>query len=270
MPEFQAVAPSLTHFEAPPGAMRPESDVRGPAATILVDAIPIRNQLLSALTPHDLATLEPHFETVHLRRRTVLFGPGESGHRVLFPESAVVSLVNTLRDGRASGVGTVGREGMVGLHVFLGDGAAPLKAVVHIQGAARSMDALVFKRLSEVSGPFHRVMLRYTQAFLTQTAQTAVCNGAHLVEQRCARVLLMTSERVEANTFSLSHELLALMLGVRHAGVALAMLALQDKTLIRCGRRHVEIIDHIGLEKASCECYQTVGAQYARLLAPPI
>lgn len=271
MREFHAGAgPSLTHFEAPCGTMRPERDVRSPARTILFDDIPVRNQLLSALAPHDLATLEPHFETVHLRRRTAVFGAGESTRRVLFPESAVVSLVNTLRDGSASGVGTVGREGMVGLHVFLGDGAAPSKAVVHVRGAARSMDALVFKQLSEASGPFHRVMLRYTQAFLTQTAQTAVCNGAHLVEQRCARWLLVTSERVEAPKFSLSHDVLAFMLGVRNAGVALAMLALHDKKLIRCGHRRVEIIDRIGLEKASCECYQTVGAQYARLLAPPI
>lgn len=271
MQEFQAVAaPPLTHFEAPPATTRLESDVRRPAGTIQFDDIPVRNQLLSALAPHDLATLKPYFETVHLRRRTVVCCTGESSRRVVFPESAVVSLVNTLRDGRALGVGTVGREGMVGLHVFLGDGTAPIKAVVHVPGAARSMDALVFKGLAESSGPFHRVMLRYTQAFLTQTTQTAVCNGAHLLEERCARWLLMTSERVEANKFPLTHELLAFMLDVRHAGVALAMLALEDKKLIRYGHGRVEIIDHIGLEKAACECYQTVGAQYARLLAPPV
>jgi CRP-like cAMP-binding protein len=131
---------------------------------------------------------------------------------------------------------------------------------------ARRIEAGVFIELSTVPGPFHRMLLRYTQAFLTQVAQTAACNGAHLVDERCARWLLMTHDRVDGNEFRLTHEFLAFMLGVRRAGVTVAMRALQDARLISYTRGKVTVVDRSGLERKSCECYAVVRAHFERLL----
>ncbi|HEX2717910.1 MAG TPA: Crp/Fnr family transcriptional regulator, partial [Gemmatimonadaceae bacterium] len=184
---------------------------------------------------------------------------------VYFPETCVVSLISTLHHGGAVEVGTVGCEGMAGLPVFLADNESPMRAIVQIPGAALRVDAEYFARATAV-GRLHVLLLRYTQAFLTQVAQTAACNAAHLVEERCARWLLATRDRVDGDTFPLTHEFLAFMLGVRRAGVTVAMQALQDAGLVRYGRGWVTIVNRGGLEAASCECYATVRAHYARLL----
>ena len=128
------------------------------------------------------------------------------------------------------------------------------------------MPAERFQQLAAVDGPLHRAMLRYTQAFLTQVAQTAACNGAHLVVQRCARWLLMTHDRVQGDEVELTHEFLAFMLGVRRAGVTVALQELQQQGLIRTRRGHVVIVDRAGLERASCECYQVVRDHFDRAL----
>ena len=185
---------------------------------------------------------------------------------MLFLETAVVSLVTTFEDGGTVEVGTAGCEGMVGLPVFLGDPVSTVSGFTQIPGMATRMDADTFARLSAAPGSLQRMMLRYTEAFLTQVSQTAACNAAHLVEQRCARWLLMTHDRVEGDDFPLTHEFLAFMLSVRRAGVTLAMRALQDAGFVRYTRGHVTVVDRAGLERASCECYRVVSAHFARLL----
>jgi CRP-like cAMP-binding protein len=180
---------------------------------------------------------------------------------VYFPETAVVSLVNSLSDGRMVETATVGRDGMAGLPAFLQAGAPSPQAFVHVPGSARRMDATTFRRMSGAPGPLHDVMLSYTLTFLTQVAQTAACNGSHLLEERCARWLLMTAERAGVRAFPLTHDFLSFMLGVRRAGVTNAMRSLQDRHLIRYVRGRIEILDDVGLERASCECYGTMRAR---------
>ena len=229
-------------------------------------AAPIRNRLIGALSPAELARLRPHLEPVQLEQRTTLYDVDEVPIRyVYFPETCVVSLLNTLHRGGAVEVGTVGCEGMAGLPVFLSDNESPLRAIVQIPGMAARIEVEHFLRAT-AGGQLHVLLLRYTQAFLTQVAQTAACNAAHLVEERCARWLLTTHDRVEGDSFPLTHEFLAFMLGVRRAGVTVAMQALQDRHLVRYGRGWVSIVDRAGLEAASCECYATVHAHYERLL----
>ena len=225
-----------------------------------------RNQLLAALPPAELQRLVPHLERVELAQREAVFEPHLPIPYVYFPETAVLSLTSILRDGGTVEIGTSGREGMAGLPVFLGDDAGTIRAFAQIPGAAIRIEAVAFARLAGVAGPFHTLLLRYTQAFLTQVAQTAVCNAAHLVEQRCARWLLMTHDRVDGDEFPLTHEFLAFMLGVRRAGVTLAMGGLQDARLVHYVRGRVTVADRLGLERTSCECYAVVRAQYDRLL----
>jgi CRP-like cAMP-binding protein len=230
------------------------------------DDVPVRNQLLTGLGASHLADIKSRFETVNIEPRMSLFASDGSIEHVYFPETAVVSLVNTLREGQVVQEGAVGREGMVGLSVFLNGYGSSVRAVVDVPGVARRLDVQVFRRLSASPGPFHLVMLRYTQAFLAQVARTAACHGMHLLQERCAGWLLTTRERVNASEFPLSHELLSLALGARRTGVTLAMRSLEDGQLIRWRHGRVEIIDVDGLEGASCECHGVVRAEYARLV----
>lgn len=224
------------------------------------------NHLLATLPDRTLSHLRRHLERVTLESREVLFLQHATMSHVYFPETAVVSLVSQLSDGRTVEVATTGCEGLVGLPVFFGSASSSTSAFVQIPGTALRMDAGLFQRATEESDSLHRLLLRYTQAFLAQVTQTAACNGAHLVEQRCARWLLMTHDRVAGDEFPLTHEFLALMLSVRRPGVTLAMRALQDGGLVRCLRGRVEVVDRPGLERISCECYGVVRRQFAHLL----
>jgi CRP-like cAMP-binding protein len=228
---------------------------------------PVRNFLLASLSVRELASVWPSLEQVTLVVRHPLFEPETPIRHVYFPETAVVSFVSELREGGIIEVGTAGCEGMAGLPIFLGEDRASVRAFIQVPGTALRMDAERFARLAGVAGPFHQTMMRYTLAFLTQVSQTAACNGAHLVEQRCARWLLMTHDRVEGDELSLTHEFLAAMLGVRRAGVTIAMHALQETGLVRQARGRVVVVDRAGLERVSCECYRTVRAHSERLLA---
>lgn len=225
-----------------------------------------RNRLLAALSAPDRAHVEAHLELVELRQRDVLFDAGERIDHVYFPETVVVSLVSWLEDGGSVEVGTTGCEGVAGLPVFLGDAVSPVRAIAQIPGRARRLSADLFTDLTARSADLHRLMLRYTHAFLTQVAQTAACNAAHLVEERCARWLLMTHDRVDGDEFPLTHEFLAFMLGVRRAGVSAVMRLLSDARVIRYDRGNVAIVNRAALERHACECYRVVRAQYERLL----
>lgn len=227
---------------------------------------PVRNRLLGALTAEEYMCLAPYLEPVHVAQRQVLFEQDEPIRHVYFPETMVVSLMSRMKDGGTVEVGTTGFEGMTGLPLFLGDDRSTVRAFAQIPGRALRMDADSFTRLAGVGGAFQRALLRYTLAFLTQVAQTAACNSAHFVKERCARWLLMTHDRVDGDEIALTHEFLAFMLGVRRAGVTVAMNAHQDAGLIRYTRGKVVIVDRAGLEDASCECHRVVRACTDRLL----
>lgn len=240
-----------------------------PAATggaALHVELTVRNRLLAALPADELALILPHLRAVQLEQREPLFVPGGPIRHVYFPDTAVVSLVNELTHGGGVEVGTAGYEGMAGLSVFLDDDEAPVRAVVQVPGAARRMDAAVFQKLACAPGEFHRLLLRYTQAFLGLVAQTAACNGVHLVAERCARWVLMMHDRVAGDQFPLAPEFVARLLAMRRTGATAAMRTLQAAELVEYSGGIVTILDRAGLESASCECYRVVRWEYERLL----
>jgi CRP-like cAMP-binding protein len=236
------------------------------AAGVVLHTRSVHNHLLHALGDSEGECVLQRFELVRLAQGDVLYEPDQPISHVYFLETAVVSLVSSLNDALSVEVATVGCEGMVGLPVFLGGDATSTRAIVQIPGSAQCLDAVSFNRLASTPGAFHDLMLRYSHAFLIQVAQTAACNGVHLVRERCARWLLMTHDRVHGNRFPLTHDFLAFMLGVRRAGVSVAMHALQESGLINYGRGSVQILDRERLEEASCECYRVVQAHFDRLL----
>ncbi len=251
----------------PQSSLAPGAVPRPELETVAANG-PLRNRLLSALPAEDLALVRAQLEMVPMRQRDALYEPEEPIRYVYFPETIVASLVSTLEDGATVEVGTAGCEGMVGLPLFLAQDTSSVRAFVQVPGMTGRIEAGTFTRLAAAPGALHQMLLRYTQAFLTQVAQTAACNATHLVEERCARWLLMTHDRVEGDEFSLTHEFLAFMLGVRRAGVTVAMGALQEAGLVRYGRGWIGIVDRPGLERASCECYRVVAAHFTRLLPP--
>jgi CRP-like cAMP-binding protein len=226
-----------------------------------------RNHLLGALSHEDFARIAPYVEQVRFEQRQLMLEEGDPIRYVYFPETTVASLVSTMRTGGTVEIGTAGCEGMVGLPLFLGDVTSSVRAFAQIPGTALRMEADEFVDLSSAPGPLHDLLLHYTHAFLTQIAQAAACNSAHLVEERCARWLLMTHDRVDGDEFPLTHEFLAFMLGVRRPGVTIAMRGLQDAGIVRYTRGWVEIVDRIKLESVACECYEVVRAHTERLLS---
>jgi CRP-like cAMP-binding protein len=239
--------------------------VRSDDATRAPEQYAARNRVLHALPPDEYEWLASRLEPVELRLGAVLAEAEEPFRHVYFPETSVASVVNIMADGSIVEVGTIGREGMVGLSVFLDAGATPSRTVVQIAGAARRMDASTFAAELGERPTLQRMLHRYTHAYLTQVAQTAACNRMHNIGQRCARWLLMTHDRAGEDTFSLTQEFLSFMLGVRRAGVTEAAGALQAAGLIRYSRGRVSILDRPGLEDASCECYRIVRDHFERL-----
>jgi CRP-like cAMP-binding protein len=226
-----------------------------------------RNDLLRSLPPEDYARIHPHLKRVHLNVRDVLAEPGEVFRYVYFIESGVASIVNHVSGGTVE-VGTVGNEGIAGLSVFLDGGADASRTIIQVQGEAKRIPAEVFTQIADESPALRRILHRYTQAFITQVAQTAACNRNHKLEERCARWLLMTHDRVDgSDTFALTHQFLAYMLGVRRSGVTIAAGTLQKAGLIRYTRGQITITDRKGLEEASCECYAVVREHFDRLLS---
>lgn len=263
-----ATDPPVAHGPPERTSLGTPTHVQYPASVIQVlhKDSPLRNRLLATLPPDELGRLEPHLALVRLRAGQTLFQPEVPIRYVYFPETAVVSLVSRLGGRGSVEVGTTGYEGMVGLPVFLAADTSTSEALAQIPGTARRMEAETFVRLAKAPGAFHHALLRYTQAFLTQVAQTAVCNTAHLVEERCARWLLMTRDRVNGNQFPLKYEFLAFMLAVRIGGVMMAMRRLQSAGLVLYDHERVSIVDRGGLEAAACECYGVVRAHFDRLL----
>jgi CRP-like cAMP-binding protein len=225
-----------------------------------------RNHLLKSLPEEDYAAFARHLEPIVLNVGDLQAEQHAQFSHVLFVESGMVSVVNHIGKGTIE-VGTVGNEGMAGLSVFLDDGIATSKTFVQVPGTGKQMLSSDFIRIVEERPAARRLFKRYTHAFLTSVAQTAACNLTHQLQERCAKWLLMTHDRMEgAQTFPLTHEFLSAMLGVRRSGVTVAAGALQDGGFIRYSRGNITVTDRKGLEGASCECYAVVRAQFDRLL----
>jgi CRP-like cAMP-binding protein len=229
-------------------------------------ANPRANRLLRLLSPKDYARLRPHLEPIQLAYRQSLYAAHKPPGFVYFIETGVGSLVNTMTNGEASEVGTVGNEGVVGLPLLLGDDRAPTSLYVQVPGNGLRIKATTFSAEMERSASMRRVMLRYVHAFFNQVAQSAACNQFHSLQQRCCRWMLMTHDRMEADEFLLTQEFLAMMLGVQRTGVSGAARALREAGLIRYNRGNVTILNRPGLEHRSCECYGVSKREFDRFL----
>ncbi len=238
-------------------------------ATIRKTEIQPSNRLLTLLPRRDYERLQPHLHRIPLKYRQSLYKASKSIGFVYFIEAGVGSLVNTMANGQAAEVGTIGNEGIVGFPLVLGDDRAPTSVYVQVPGAGLRMTATLFKRELARSASMRAVMLRYAHAFFNQVAQSAACNHFHSLEQRCCRWLLMTHDRMHADEFLLTQEFLAMMLGVQRTGVTAAAGALQRAGLIRYSRGNVTILNRGELIRRSCECYGVSKKEFDRLLGAP-
>lgn len=224
------------------------------------------NRLLAALPSAHLQRWLPQLEWVELLRGQVLHESGAAPGHAYFPTTAVVSLVNMLKDGATAETSVVGREGAVGVSLFMGGGCSCNRAVVQTAGLGFRMPAHALADEFERGGPGLRVLLRYSQALMAQTAQLVVCNRHHSIDQRLCRCLLGHLDRARADEIYMTHEWLSAMLGVRREGVTESAHRLQTAGVIRYGRGCITVLDRAALESRSCECYAAIQTEYDRLL----
>lgn len=225
-----------------------------------------QNHLLAALPAAEYDRLAPHLEPVAMPLGQVLYESGGRLEYAYFPATSIVSHVYLLRDGSSAEFAVVGNEGIVGTAIFMGGDTTPSRAVVRGSGHGHRLEAHLIKREFDLGGPVMRLLLRYTQALMTQMTQTAVCNRHHSVEQQLCRTLLLSLDRSSGAGLTLTQELIASLLGVRREGVTEAAGKLQRAGLIRYSRGHIEVLDRPGLERAVCECYHCVKKEFDRLL----
>ncbi|MGZ5095625.1 MAG: Crp/Fnr family transcriptional regulator [Burkholderiales bacterium] len=228
--------------------------------------IPPLNKLLAALSPEIYTRLQPNLEFVPLELGASVYEAGGNQPYVYFPTDAIVSLLYVMKDGASAEIAIVGNEGLVGIALFMGGETTPSRAVVQSAGQAYRLTSKLLKQEFEQGGVLQHLLLRYTQALITQMAQTAVCNRHHSVEQQLCRWLLLSMDRVPTNELTMTQELIANMLGVRREGVTEAAGKLQDAGLISYSRGHITIVDRPKLEKRVCECYAVVKKEFDRLL----
>lgn len=225
-----------------------------------------RNRILEALPAQERERLEGSLERVSLKVRRVVFEPNQPIRDVWFPVDAVVSILGLLEDGSGIETATVGCEGMVGVPIYLGASQVPAQAFAQVPGDAWRMPADALRQEVRRGGMLPRLLGRYTHAMFTLVAQSSACNRKHSVEQRCARWLLMTHDRVPGDTFDLTQQFLSQMLGVRRATVSDAATALQARGLVEYTRGRMTIVDRPGLEEAACGCYGIIRAEFGRML----
>ena len=229
----------------------------------------LKNQLLSALSPEEYALLAPDLQPVVLSLSEKLYWANEPAYHVYFPETAVISMLSMMEDGSSTEVGLVGREGMLGVRVLLGVRETPHAAVVQVAGTALRMEAGALDKVLHLGSPLQTLLLRYTQALLTQIRQSAACNIQHSIHERFARWLLSMRDYARSDELHLTHELISLMMGTRRAGVSVAAAKLQEAGLINYQRGSITIVDGEGLEAAACECYRIVKRETNHLYAQP-
>ena len=230
---------------------------------------PKRNQLLAALPPAEWARWLPQLELVEMPLGGVLYEAGSEMSHVFFPVNSIVSLLYVMENGASAEIAVVGNEGLVGISLFMGGESTPSRAVVQSAGHGFKLKARTIKEEFNRAPVLH-LLLRYTQALITQMAQTAVCNRHHTLDQQLCRWLLLSLDRLRDNELVMTQELIANMLGVRREGVTEGALKLQKAGLIRYARGHITVLDREGLERRSCECYAVVKTEYDRLLPPEL
>ena len=240
---------------------------RTAAATLLS---PKENGLLAAMPDADYQALMPALERVTMPLGRAVYEAGEPQGFVYFPTTSIVSLLYVLADGATAEIAVTGKEGLVGIALFMGGETTPSRAVVQSAGEGYRLRASVLKKEFERGGALQHLLLRYTQALITQMAQTAVCNRHHSVDQQLCRWLLLSLDRLPDNQLVMTQELIANMLGVRREGVTEAAGRLQADGLIAYGRGKITVLDRERLEQRVCECYAVVKKEYDRLLGAPI
>jgi CRP-like cAMP-binding protein len=228
-------------------------------------AADLKNQLLASLLKVDHDLLLPQLHQVDLVQGDVIYSAGDNIETVYFPETAVVALLSALEDGSTTEVGLIGREGMVGLSVFLGGTVTPERAVVQVNGSALKMPASVLAQELRRGSPLQVQLLRYTRSFLALVTQSVICSQHHSLEARFARWLLMMCDYSGSNTLQLTHEMVAGMIGTRRAGLSMATRALRQRGLIDSARGMIEIVDCPGLEEVACECYSIIRTEFEAL-----
>ncbi|MDA3920516.1 MAG: Crp/Fnr family transcriptional regulator [Salinisphaera sp.] len=233
---------------------------------------PRQNHLLAALPAEVQSRLFPHLEWVDLPLGKILYEPGDALRHVYFPTDSIVSLLYVMEDGASAEISVIGNEGLVGIALFMGGESTPSRAVLQSGGSAYRLHGQRIKDEFNRHGDLHHLMLRYTQALITQMAQTAVCNRHHSIDQQLCRWLLLSLDRLPSNKLTMTQELIANMLGVRREGVTEAAGKLQVLGVIDYKRGHITVLDRPRLEQLSCECYAVVKKETDRLLPylPPI
>ena len=228
---------------------------------------PNQNHLLAALPAAELERLSPHLGLVPMRLGEILYEPGGQMQHAYFPTTSIVSLHYVMESGASAETAGVGNEGVVGISLFMGGDTTPSSAVVQTAGHAYRLAGRLLKQEFNRAGSMQRLLLRYTQALITQMIQTAACNRHHSVEQQLCRWLLLTLDRLPAQELIMTQELVASMLGVRREGITQAAGNLQEAGLIRYRRGHIAVADRAGLEARACECYAVVKKELDRLLS---
>ncbi len=232
---------------------------------------PRQNHLLAALPPSEFERIVPHLELVTLTLGEVLYESGGQLKHVYFPTNSIVSLLYVMKDGASAEIAVVGNEGILGISLFMGGETTPSRAVVQSEGVGYRLQAQQLKREFNRAGPMMHLLLRYTQALITQMSQTAVCNRHHSVDQQLCRWLLLSIDRLPTDELRMTQELIANMLGVRREGVTEAAGKLRDAGIIEYSRGHIKVLDRLRLEERVCECYSVVKKEFDRLLSdiPP-
>ena len=228
---------------------------------------PNQNHLLAALLDAEFDRLSPHLELIPMKLGDVLYESGAKLKHVHFPTTAIISLHYLLENGGSSEIAGVGNEGVLGISLFMGGDSTPSRAIVQTGGFGYRLPAHLLMEEFNRNGQVMRLLMRYTQALMTQMAQTAVCNRHHTVEQQLCRWLLLTLDRLGSNDLTMTQELIANMLGVRREGVTEAAGRLQGYGFISYRRGHITVLDRKGLEQDVCECYAVVKKEFARLLS---
>jgi CRP-like cAMP-binding protein len=228
---------------------------------------PQQNHLLAALPHAEFERMLPHLELVPMPLGEALYESGGRLQHVYFPTTSIVSLLYVMEDGASAEIAVVGNEGILGISLFMGGETTPSRAVTQSAGFGYRMKAQVLKTEFNRAGPVMHLLLRYTQALITQMAQTAVCNRHHSLEQQLCRWLLLSLDRLNSNQLNMTQELIANMLGVRREGVTEAAGKLQREGLISYSRGHITVLDRAKLEHSSCECYAVVKKEFDRLLS---